>query len=67
MIRPTSVPGMPELIPEVLERYQEVLPERLTQFPHDKTLHMLEMPPAEDSRAWYHELRHDIESSFWIY
>ena len=66
LIKPTVVPGMPELIPGALERYREALPKRLKQFPPDKTRHILDMPPGEDLREWFHELRHDIESSFWM-
>ena len=71
LIKPTVVPGMPELIPSALipsalERYREALPKRLKQFPPDKTRHILDMPPGEDLREWFHELRHDIESSFWM-
>ena len=60
------VPGMPELIPEALERYQEAVPERLEHFPPDKTDYILKMPPEGDGRKWSHEFRHDVESAFWV-
>ena len=61
----TVVPGMPELIPEVLERYKEVLPKRLEQFRPDRSLRILG-PSKGDTRKWIHELRHDVESAFWM-
>ena len=65
------LPGMPEHIPEALERYQLVLPERLEQFRVDNGRHpinhVIEMKlQAEDKREWRHELRHDVESVFWM-
>jgi len=59
------VSGMPELIPEALKRYKEVLPTRLEQFPPDESHHIL-MPSKGDTHEWIHELRHDVESAFWM-
>ena len=65
------MPGMPGLIPEALERYQVVLPERLEQFRVDNGWHPIDHVTemklqAEDKREWRHELRHDVESAFWM-
>ena len=63
--RTNILPGMPELIPEALERYRIALPDRLEQFPANKGKHLVE-PWEGDTREWYHELRHDVESIFWM-
>lgn len=58
--------GMPDLIPEALERYKNILKKRWEQFPArpDEALVIKKSP--EVTRDWYHELRHDAESCFWL-
>jgi serine/threonine protein kinase len=60
-------PGMPDLIPEARQRYQEVWPERLKRFPPDENDHQFKATPEGNKREWYHELYHDVESVFWIF
>jgi len=62
---PILVQGMPDLTPEARERYQKIWPERWNQFPPDDKYHIFESKP-EDTKKWYHELRHDVESTFWM-
>ena len=49
------------------QRYQDARTERLKQFPPDKKRHLFEKTPEASARQWYHELRHDIESLFWVF
>jgi len=63
----TSVmPGMPDLIPEAMQRYQAVYPERLNQFTPDKSRYLFRETQEGQKEKWYHALRHDVESVFWI-
>ena len=60
-------PGMPDLVPEALQRYHEIRPERLKQFPPDDNDYRFKATPEASLRLWYHVLRHDIESLFWVF
>jgi hypothetical protein len=57
---------MPGLVPEALQCYQAVWPERLKQFPPDPKAYVIKKTDGEDIK-WYHQLRHDVESTFWIF
>ena len=57
--------GMPGVAPGLLERYSKALPERGKKFIVDGTFHIFD-PREGDTEEWYHELRHDVESAFWM-
>ena len=66
---------LPMLSPEAHKVYAEVFPERLERFPQPslhqrRILHTLEESELEidhlDGLPWFHDLRHDAESSFWL-
>ena len=60
------ITSMPGLIPDAQQRYQETHPERLSRFPPDGKKYPFEATQLDTKREWFHELRHDVESAFWM-
>ena len=66
--RPLYLVGLPQLSDEAHKVYKEILPDRLKQFPqpseHQETF--TRKCPTGKQPKWFHELRHDAESAFWL-
>lgn len=60
------MPGMPEVVPHALPQYNTVWPERMKKFPAHPKSFILDWTQESAECKWFHELRHDAESIFWL-
>ncbi|KIM22937.1 hypothetical protein M408DRAFT_28288 [Serendipita vermifera MAFF 305830] len=59
--------GMPDLSEAARPRYMKVLSDRVKRFPSRPTLDIILRTTQEAAdREWFHQLRHDAESVFWL-
>ncbi|KIM22938.1 hypothetical protein M408DRAFT_332617 [Serendipita vermifera MAFF 305830] len=59
--------GMPDLSEAARPLYMKVLSDRVKRFPSRPTLDIILRTTQEAAdREWFHQLRHDAESAFWL-